>query len=80
MNVYQGCILGYLEIWNEFGVEPKFRQNKLCPVKPLFFQNLGKNHGNRGLDQIWKQFGTSKYLVIWTFEQIHELRQAAIVC
>ena len=79
MNGYQGCISEYFNIWNKFGVEPKVGQKKQCPDKPLFFQNLGKKHRNRGLERIWKRFGTSKYLVIWTFEQIDELQQAATV-
>ncbi len=65
-----------MDVWNEFGVEPKFGQNKPCSDKPLFFHNLGKKHRNRGFKWIWNRFGASKYLVIWTFEEIDELQQA----
>ncbi len=37
-----------------------------------------KNHTFGYLEGIWRQFGRTKYLVIWLFEQIDELRQAPI--
>ena len=32
----------YFNIWNEFGVEPKFGKHNPCLDKLLFFQNIGK--------------------------------------
>ncbi len=71
-------IFGYLEIWNEFGVEPKFGQNKPCPEKPVFFQNFGKKtHKSMfgtDLEAIWR-FQIFGYLDIWTDRQIVTGRQ-----
>ncbi len=75
-NGYRGCIFEYLKIWNKFRVEPSFGQNKPCPDKPLFFQNLEKTQKSKfgmDLEAMW----LSKYLVSWTFERIDKSQQVA---
>ena len=72
----------HIWIFGEIKVEKRFRQrtamtdmSTFCPIFSVFGR---KNRRLRHLAEIWQRFGVSKYLVIWTFEQINELWQAPI--
>jgi len=59
-NVYDK--FGRLE---DIGVEMKFGQKTACLDMATFLPNFyKKNHRIRDLEEIWRRFGTFKYLVI----------------
>ena len=71
--------LSRIHVWlfGEIGVEQWFGQkNSLLGYGNFSSKWWQKNHRIRDLEEIWRRFGTSKYLVIWTFEQIDKLWQA----
>jgi hypothetical protein len=62
----------------EFRVEMKFGQKNSLSGHVDFFPKFWQKITDWDLEGILRRFGTSKYLVIWTYEQIYKLRQSLI--
>ena len=71
MNMY----MINLENWKFGGDRSRneiWTKNSLSGHGDFFSKIWQKNHRFQDLEEIWWRFGTSKYLVIWTFEQLDE--------
>ena len=69
----------HLNIWIFGGDRSRneiWTKNSLSGHGDFSSKFLQKNHRIRDLEEIWRRFERTKYLVIWIFEQIDDLRQA----